>query len=450
MSPEEFGAVAVIAAVMALGMVLQEAGLSAATVQREQVSIQAISSLFWINSLFGALLTLLFFGLAGPIAGFFASPELAGLCRVAALTFVLNGVVVQHRALLQREMRFEATAAVDLLSALFGGLCAVWMALAGWSYWALVGQILITDVLALLLLIRAVRWSLTPPALTAELREMLRFGLSLLGFNVVLCIAQNLHVVMLGRGVGIAAAGVYTRAFALASIPQTLLQATAAHVALPKLSRARQDEAVFAAFYFRGLQLLSLVTLPVALGFAIFGDQIAVLVYGTQWAEVAGLLQIFSLGLAVSPLLHSTGQVFLSRGESHRMLRWGIFGACVIGTGSLIGLRWGVTGVAWGWSATTLLLLFPCLAYAYRGSSLSIAAALRAVGGVYAAAACTLPLGWLLRQSLSDGPLLLQLLLALGSSLLIYFGLCYFLFGQKSLISQVIDGVLRGGGRGNA
>ena len=442
LTPEEFGAIAVIAAILALGLALQQAGLSGATVQRERVSNQAVSTMFWINVSLGLTLTLLFVALAHPIADFFHYPELAALCQAASLTFLLNGLVAQHRALLQRSMRFVTTARIDMGSALFGGLCAITLASAGFGYWALVAQVLTSDTLALLMLIRAVRWPLTRPALTSEVREMVTFGASMLGFNLVVTIAYNLHVVLLGRGVGIAAAGIYTRAYALARIPQSLLQTAAAHVALPKLSRVQGDDAGFASFYYKGVQLLSLVALPVALAFAVFGDQIALLVYGSQWGEVSDLLRIFSIGLAVAPLLHSTGPVFLARGEPHRMLRWGILSSCVIMLGTVIGVRWGTIGVACGWSASMLLLLLPCLIYSYRGTDLTLCGLIRAVGGVYAAAACALPLGWITRQVLAGLPMVLELGLALGFSLIVYFALCYFSFGQKALIKEIIKRLL--------
>lgn len=439
LTPEEFGAVAVITAVLALGLALQEAGLSAATVQRERLSNKAVSTMFWINASMGLTLTLLFAALAHPIADFLKQPELAAPCQVTSLTFLLNGLVAQHRALLQRSMRFVTTAWIDMGSALFGGLCAIAMALAGFGYWALVAQMLASDTLALLALVSVVRWPITRPALTGEVREMVAFGASMLGFNLVVTVAYNLHVVLLGRGVGIAAAGIYTRAYALASIPQNLLQTAASHVALPKLSRARGDDVGFVAFYYSGVKLLSLVALPVALAFAVVGDQIALLIYGSQWGEVSDLLQIFSIGLAAAPLLHSTGPVFLARGEPHRMLRWGIFGSCVIMLGTVIGLRWGTVGVACGWSATMLLLLLPCLIYGYRGTELTLGGLIRAVGGVYAAAACALPLGWIARQVLAGLPLFLELGLALGFTLIAYFALCYFAFGQRALIKKVVE-----------
>lgn len=447
LTPEEFGAVAVIAAVLALGLVLQEAGLSTATIQRERVSTQAISTMWWINALLGLALTLLFVAMAHPIADFLRQPELVTLCRVTSLTFLLNGLVVQHRALLQRSSRFVTTARIDIGSALIGGLCAVAFAFAGFGYWALAAQMLVTDTLALLMLGLAVRWPLTRPAMTGEVREMLAFGWSILGFNMVVTVAFNLHVVLLGRGVGTAAAGVYTRAYALASLPQSLLQGAAAHVALPRLSRVQRDGAGFAAFYYGGVQLLTLVALPIVLAFAVFGDQIALLVYGSQWGAVSDLLRIFAVGLSVAPLLHSTGPVFQARGEPHRMFRWGLFGACVIMLGTVVGLQWGTIGVACGWSAAMLLLLLPCLIYCYRGTDLTIRRLIRAVGGIYVAAGCALPAGWVAREVLAGLPGPLGLALGLALCVLTYFALCYFVFGQKVVITTVIERLIPKYGR---
>ena len=447
LTPREFGAVAVITAVLTLGLVLQEAGLSSATIQRERVSNEAVSTMFWINVALGLTMTTTFAALSHPIANFFRQPDLAAICQATSVTFLLNGLVVQHRALLQRSMRFMTTARIDLGSALVGSLCAIALAGAGFGYWALVAQLLIRDTFAMLMLVHAVRWRFNRPALTGEVREMLAFGFPMLGFSVMLTVALNLQAVLVGRGIGIADAGIYTRAHALANIPQSLLQSAAAHVALPRLSRAQHDDAGFASFYYSGVQLLCLVTLPIVLGFAVFGDLIALVLYGSQWGEVSELLRVFSVGLAVAPLLHSTGPVFIASGEPRRMFRWGVFGACAAMIGTVIGLRWGTIGVAWGLSATMLLLLLPCLMYSYRGTELSLAGVARAVGGIYAAAACALPLGWAARQGLASLPDPLELMLGLGFSALIYVALCYFVFGQKAAIRHIIERLLPKFGR---
>lgn len=439
LTPDEFGAVAVITAFLMLGLVLQEGGLSAATIQRETVTHQAISTMFWINATVGLVLMLALAGSAPLLADFVNQPDLVPLCQATSMTFVLSGIVAQHRALLRRSMQFTTAARIELGSALVGGVCAIALAVAGFGVWALAAQMLVTDTLALLFLVRAVRWKLMRPRLTTEVRELVSFGSSMLGFSVLMTLSNNLHVVMLGRVIGTEAAGLYTRAYALASLPQNLLQTAAAHVAFPKLARAQDDETSFAAFYYRSVQLLTLVALPIALAFAIFGDQIALLVYGSAWGDAAGLLHIFAIGLALAPLLHSTGPVFLARGQPSCMLRWGVVGYSLIMLGSVAGLRWGIYGVAWGWSATTALLVLPGLLYCYRGTTLSLSGVVRTVRGIYAAGACALPLGWLARQLTAGFPMAVGFSLSFGITLIGYLALCYFLPGQKPVMRQVLD-----------
>src|SRR5262249_19289021 len=157
------------------------------------------------------------------LASFLARPELAALCPVASATFLLNGLALQHRALLQRGMQFGTQASIDLAAAVLGGLTASLMAWEGLGYWSLPRQTLATDACSLLLLTRASRFRPGRPAMTAEVRDLLRFGGSLFGFNLLGGVAQNLYIALLGRNAGAAAAGLYTRGFSLATIVQAIV-----------------------------------------------------------------------------------------------------------------------------------------------------------------------------------------------------------------------------------
>lgn len=448
LTPEEFGLVAIMTALVAVAGVFLEIGLSAATVQRANVSEETLGTLFWINTGLGALLTL-GCALASPwIAAFFARPELIALSCAVGLTFLLNGLGVQHRALLQRNMKFQVRARINLVSALIGGAAALLLALGGAGYWALAGQLLISDGIALLLLHRAQRFVPRRPRWSAEVADMLRFAMPLLGFNLALALAQNLCVALLGRSSGAAAAGLYTRAFALAIIPQNLASGAAEHVALPRLAQVRDAPDRYAASYLLGVRTALFVTLPVAVMFAVAGDPIAQVVYGGRWTEVGALLAAFAPGLAVAPLLYSTGQIFLSRGESVRMLRWGLFGSLLIGAGTVGGLRWGTPGVAWAWSASMLMLVLPGMVYGFHGTTITLSALLRAVVGVYAAA--TLMAGVALALTpLCDGlGAWLQLPLIAIPAALVYVGSSWALFGQRELINTVAGELLRRRGGG--
>lgn len=443
LGPDEFGVVAILAAIFAVGAVFQDFGLSSAIVQRDTVAARTLHTLFWINAGSGALLALLFFVLAEWIAALFGRPELIALCRVAALSFLLNGLALQSRALLQRRMQFATQARADLAASLLSGLAAILLALGGAGWWALIGQMLIFDLLALVLLWRAAPPDIGAPAWSAELAAMLRFGGSLFGFNLLLAVAQNLGTALLGAQVNAAASGLYKRAFALASVPQALAFGVAAHVALPRLSRARHSNTEFARFYVQSAQLTALMTVPIAAAFASLGEPVARFVYGAGWSQAGPLLAAFAPGLAVAPLLHGTGTVMLARGDSGRVLRWGVFGSAVIVACTVLGLRWGALGVALGWSLSQLLLLIPGLRYAFVGTGLSVRTLLRPVAGIYVAGAAMALIAWGARELGSAWAVWWQVPFCLAVSGVVYLVLAYAVFGQRELIDLVVQRLRR-------
>ena len=106
--PREFGLVAMVTTVMGFLRIFQDAGLSTATVQRQEITHAQVSNLFWVNVGVGAVITLLVAALAPAVAWFYHEPRLIGITLVLSSTFLLASLAAQNVALLNRQMRFSA------------------------------------------------------------------------------------------------------------------------------------------------------------------------------------------------------------------------------------------------------------------------------------------------------------------------------------------------------
>ena len=84
LSPNDFGLVGMVTAFTGVLTLFRDFGLSAAAVQRTNVTQEQISTLFWINLLLGALLGLLALAMAPAIAASRAAAWTAG-CGVPAI-----------------------------------------------------------------------------------------------------------------------------------------------------------------------------------------------------------------------------------------------------------------------------------------------------------------------------------------------------------------------------
>jgi len=70
------------------------------------------------------------------------------------------------------------------------------------------------------------------------------------------------------------------------------------------------------------------------------------------------------------------------------MMHWGILGWGWMLICLAVGLRYGIMGVAWGYTVGVVTLLWPCLAYAFKGTSFRVSEVLVTTVPPVIAAAC--------------------------------------------------------------
>jgi PST family polysaccharide transporter len=87
-----------VTAVIGVFSVFKDFGLSAAAIQRSTITAEQSSTLFWINLMVGACLSLLTLAISPLIAAFYHEPRLIGLAAVLAMAFFFNAAGVQHSA----------------------------------------------------------------------------------------------------------------------------------------------------------------------------------------------------------------------------------------------------------------------------------------------------------------------------------------------------------------
>ena len=94
-NPDDYGIFAIVAIYTGLGMAILDGGLSMATIQKDTITHQQVSNLFWFNTITGFFLTVILV-LASPfIADYFDEPELIPVLSVIAFVFLITGIKVK-------------------------------------------------------------------------------------------------------------------------------------------------------------------------------------------------------------------------------------------------------------------------------------------------------------------------------------------------------------------
>ncbi|MBA2665305.1 MAG: lipopolysaccharide biosynthesis protein [Bradymonadaceae bacterium] len=359
--PQDFGLVGMVVAVTGFLAMFKDLGLSMATIQRARIDHAQVSTLFWINLAFSVLIMVVTVALAPVIAWFFDEPRLIWITVGLAGAFVFSGLTVQHDALLRRQMRFGAIALVEVAALVLSLALAVWLAVDGWGYWALVARQVLAAGVAALGVWLACSWRPGLWSRQADVRSMLGFGGNLTGFNFVNYFARNLDDILIGRFYGAAPLGLYQKAYEVLMIPLKQINNPVSSVAIPALSRLRDDAPRYRAAYLRILEKVLLLTMPLGAYLVMTADWLVLVVLGEQWIEAGRIFAVLGVLAFSQPLGNSAGWLFITQDRTREMLYWGLVGSALAALSFVAGLPWGALGVAAAYAISGLLVRTPIL-----------------------------------------------------------------------------------------
>lgn len=316
LSPGDFGLVAMVTGVVGVAYVIGDFGLSLAALQAQDLSAGQRTNLFWFNSGIGLAVAASVCAMAAPLATFYGDPRVAPVAVALASVFLLNGLAVQFRTELNRELRFGVIATADTLGQAIGFLVALGAALVGWSYWALVAMQVIAAVVTNAIVVGLARWRPGWYRRGVSMRSLLVFGTNTFFTQVINYVSTNIDQVFIGRVWGATTLGFYNRAFQIARLPAQQVAAPLTRVVLPYLSRRLGDP----ASYLDGLKKiqLALTTLLLALLAYAAGtaDWLVPVVLGNGWQEAVPLLRVLCLAGALQAIGNVTYWVLLSQGKT--------------------------------------------------------------------------------------------------------------------------------------
>jgi polysaccharide transporter, PST family len=407
LSPVDYGIQAMTLPVANFLILFQGLGLSQAAIQSSKLTQEQSSGLFWINGLAGIIVGLILVAISPLVGLFYGDMRVAYLTAAFAVPTVLSGFVAQHSALLNRHLRFRALAYIDIVNAVSSFIFTLGLALWLRNYWALVIGTSLGTMLAGVLTIWASGWRPNWRISFAGTGNLMRFGGSMTGFNVLNFLSRNADDVLIGKVWGAAVLGLYNRSYKLMMFPILNINQPLSRVMLPILSRLDDNPAEFRRVYLMVLRAIALVAIP---GIAVAGalsDQLVPLLLGKKWVAAGPIFAWLSLAAIQQPITNTTGWLFMSTGRAKALMHWGVVGSVTTVTGFAVGVRYGAEGVAIACFAVAFLRLPLLINWSSKDTSVSQGDLYGVIVPVYVASAAAWGLTALLERELGFGPALL-------------------------------------------
>jgi O-antigen/teichoic acid export membrane protein len=366
LSPSDFGLMAMAMVVIGFVSLLKDLGTSAAIIQRTNLSEELLSSIFWFNVAFGFLATAILFLLSPFVANFYREPRVILLLRVISLSFFISSLSILQQAILERNLAFNKLAKLEIIATFFGSFVGIGSAVLGHGVWSLVYQSLAVATMTTILLWAFSTWRPKLIFHWDKVKSVSNYSLNLTGFNIFNYFARNTDYLLIGRFLGAQNLGYYTLAYNIMLYPLQNISAVIGRVMFPFFSQIQEDDTLFRSAYLKVVGAIALITFPMMMGLMVLSEQFVLVVFSLRWQPVILLLIIFAPVGMIQSIGTTVGIIYQAKGRTDWMFRWGIAAGILVIIAFVIGLNWGIVGVATAYAVTSFILIYPGFAIPFR------------------------------------------------------------------------------------
>lgn len=319
--PEAFGVMAIIQTVITGIAMISDIGIKPSIIRSQSEHDEAFLNTAWtIQVLRGLMIWIVLTALAGQIAGFYGSEQLASLIPLAAVTAILSGLYPTKLYLAQKHLALKRVVLIDFSAQIAGLGAMVLLAAALQDPLALVIGALVGEAAKLSLYYlflsgpaNSLKWD------SENARKLVSFGQWITLGTIAGFVISHADKLIIGRLLNLEVLGIYNIAFFLATASTMLYRALIDSILFPlycrrppweskknfdDISKARRG---ISAIGFSAWALL-----------ALFGSQFIDFVYDDRYSGASALLLPISYATMPMLLWGSYGGCLLAAGESRK------------------------------------------------------------------------------------------------------------------------------------
>jgi lipopolysaccharide exporter len=357
LTPTEFGLINIAYTVTVFADILNQFGLAPSLIQRKTLTEKHIRSAFTFTNLVGISMTIILWVLAPFIANFFNDAQgLTGILRGLSLLYITNSIGTVSRALNYRNLNYRIKSMFAIVSYVVGyGVVGIGMAVLGYGTWALVGAALVQSALLNLLFLRVSPHDFRPLLDISSLSDLLGFGAGVTLGAIFQRAASNVDNIIVGKALGTAEVGVYSRAFQLMQLPNKYFGNILQSVLFTAMARVQDEPKTLRAVYRRGVAMIAALTMPLSMLLLVFAPETIHTLFGEKWDGAIIPFQIFAGTIVFRMTVRMSDVLSKSSGAVYKRAWYQFIYALLATAGAWIGHFWGVNGVAAGVTVAALI-----------------------------------------------------------------------------------------------
>lgn len=358
-TPDEMGILGLTSIFFVFASQLQSCGFGAALIRKQDRTDEDICTAFWFNVGMSAILATCIFAAAPWFAWFYNQPALLNLTRVSAVMMFLSSTCSVHYSLYSARRDFRTGAIIAMVCALVPMPFTIWAAFCGWSYWSLMVQSVMANLLSLSIIWIISPWKPSFKWSNQSFREFFGFGFKMTLSNLLSSLYTESRTFIIGKFYSPAQLAYFSKGTSLCQTPINLTVNLLSGITYPILSTLQDQPDRLISVYRKYIRLTSLVVEWIMLTLAFNSHNSILLLFGENWLQAAFYVQILCYGFMFNPLSSINANLYAVLGRTDVMLKrvaiMRVYGILVMLGGATISVEW-VCYAAVSCAILTLLL----------------------------------------------------------------------------------------------
>lgn len=321
LSPDNYGAVALVLVFIDLANVLVVNGISTALIQKKDADELDFSTMFWVNIVVATVIYMIIFLSAPAIAGFYNNEILVAVTRVLGIKILLAGPNSVQQAYVSRHMIFKKFFFATLVGTVISGIVGIVMAIWEFGVWALVAQYLTNSAIDMLVLFLTIDWR---PKLMFSWRRagrMVGYGWKI----TVGAIADELYLqaraLIIGKRYSAADLAYYNKGDQFPKLIITNINSSISSVLFPAMSNENDKKENVKKLCSSFIKNSSYIISPMMIGMLAVAPALIEVLLGKEWAMSVPFLQIACINYMLTPINSANLQLIKAMGRSDIFLR---------------------------------------------------------------------------------------------------------------------------------
>ena len=357
LTPADYGLMAFATTFLSVPQFILSNGLIPVIINKESLSDDDLSTAFWTSLGLGGALMLVVLVCAGPLATVLGNPSLAPVLRWSSIQFLFMALGNVPSALYQRRLQFRVFALRSVVSFIGGGGVGIALALQGQGVWSLVANLLVQSMIAGTMLWAGLGWVPRLRFSMASFAEMQQNIRHTVAGNILASVTTRIDMLIIGA-FSAELLGYYYFVQRLLLTISVGTYVPIGNVALPVLSRLRDDDARLSDSFSFMLWAAQVLWMPIVAGLGAIAPVMVPAVFGAAWVPSIPLMQILSLTAFTTCLYQFTYPVLLTKDRAALYPRLTVAQLIITAVPLLVATRFGLLATGWAYVAASVLTAF--------------------------------------------------------------------------------------------